>query len=190
MKQLNNPININLFAGPGVGKSTIAAELFSTLKRQHKKVELVTEYAKDITYRGDYNTLSDQLYLLGKQHNKLHRLLKHDLDIIVHDSPFVMGINYVMEDQHIPINLFKQMTLELFNSYRNINIILMRNPNVEYQQIGRNQTLEQAIELDNKITSFLCDNNISCNQVMVDENCIENILYWVKYHTSHKGWKF
>ena len=38
---------INLFGGPGCGKSTIAAELFAILKKQGYEVELVTEYAKD-----------------------------------------------------------------------------------------------------------------------------------------------
>ena len=37
---------INLIGGPGCGKSTIAAELFSRLKKMGVTCELVTEYIK------------------------------------------------------------------------------------------------------------------------------------------------
>jgi len=37
---------INLFAGPGAGKSTTAAGLFAEMKRANVDVELVTEYVK------------------------------------------------------------------------------------------------------------------------------------------------
>ena len=45
----NNRV-VNLFAGPGSGKSTTASGLFHLLKLDNKKTELVTEYAKDAIY--------------------------------------------------------------------------------------------------------------------------------------------
>ena len=41
---------INIFGGPGVGKSTVAADLFVIMKKEGYSVELVTEYAKELTY--------------------------------------------------------------------------------------------------------------------------------------------
>lgn len=193
MNNVKTPININLFAGPGTGKSTIAAELFSTLKRQHKKVELVTEYAKDVTYRGDMNTLTDQLYLMGKQHHKLWRLLQHDIDIIIHDSPFIMGLNYVQDNGILPVQEFSDMALKLFNNYRNINIFLERNPENGYQQIGRSQTLQEAQNIDNEILTFLTTQlpfNGTLTKILVDGDCVENIIKHIKYWSNHKGWKF
>lgn len=176
----SNPLNINFFAGPGVGKSTIAAELFSVLKRQHKNVELITEYAKEVTYRGDNNTLKDQLYLLGKQHNKLFRLLHHNVDILIHDSPFIMGINYAQDDGYLPIDKFKELALQLFNNYNNINIFLQRNPQVKYQQLGRNQSLQEAIEMDVKIQNFLNTNDIPFKIINVDTDCLNNIIKYIE----------
>jgi adenylylsulfate kinase-like enzyme len=39
---------INLFGGPGTGKSTLAAALFTDLKMKGINAELVTEFAKDL----------------------------------------------------------------------------------------------------------------------------------------------
>ena len=70
---------INLFGGPGAGKSTTAAGLFFFMKSDSsfdKSVELVTEFAKDLTYAERFKELQgdNQLYITSKQHSKLHRI--------------------------------------------------------------------------------------------------------------------
>jgi len=42
---------INFYGGAGIGKSTIAADIFSKLKRKGYKTELVGEYAKWLWYQ-------------------------------------------------------------------------------------------------------------------------------------------
>ena len=87
---------INIFGGPGVGKSRTAAALFVALKDKHIHVELVTEYAKQITYEKRFNVLGDQLYILAKQNRKLEPL-RGIVDYIISDSPLPTGLLY-MED--------------------------------------------------------------------------------------------
>ena len=41
---------LNFYGGAGIGKSTIAADIFSKLKRKGHKTELVGEYAKWLWY--------------------------------------------------------------------------------------------------------------------------------------------
>ena len=41
---------VNLFGGPGTGKSICAAQIFVDLKFKNKNVELITEYTKDATW--------------------------------------------------------------------------------------------------------------------------------------------
>jgi adenylate kinase family enzyme len=41
---------INIFGGPGAGKSTTAAALFAEMKRRGMNVELATEVAEDREY--------------------------------------------------------------------------------------------------------------------------------------------
>ena len=50
---------INLFAGPGTGKSTTAAGLFYKMKSKGYMVELVTEFAKDLVYQESFFRLKD-----------------------------------------------------------------------------------------------------------------------------------
>ena len=152
-------ININLFGGPGLGKSTTASGLFYEMKLNNYKVEFITEYAKELTYGNDYTKLADQLHILGEQHHRMFRL-RDKVDYIIHDSPFVMGIVYLSDDPHLPKELYKELIVTMFKSYNNLNILLTRNLEKEYQEYGRSQSLDEAIEKDREIRQMLIDSNI------------------------------
>lgn len=165
-------IVINLFAGPGCGKSTVAAETFSYLKRNNIKVELVTEYAKDLVYEKRFNVLQDQLYIFAKQNRRLLRLLNEDVDVAITDSPLLLSAIYYKinngKSKH-----FTELVKEVFSSYNNINFFLNRNVNYNYQQYGRLQDYAEALELDNKIKKLL----LSYEKQTIEANehiCIEN----------------
>lgn len=81
---------INLLSGPGAGKSTTAAGLFYQMKLKGINVELITEYAKDMTWEERYNTLSNQLYIFAKQYSRQLRV-KNKVDYIVTDSPLLLS---------------------------------------------------------------------------------------------------
>ena len=53
-------IVVNLFAGPGAGKSTGAAYIFSKLKMAGVDAEYVTEFAKDKTWEENQKVLNCQ----------------------------------------------------------------------------------------------------------------------------------
>lgn len=146
---------INLFAGPGAGKTTTAAGLFYKMKMNHMNVELVNEYARELIYEGRMDHMVDaQDHILGEQHRRLH-ILKGHVDFAITDSPLLLSTVY-MPDAYP--ESFKQFAADLFNEYDNINILLQR-PDVEYQEEdgGRRQNLEQAQELDKLIEDVLCN---------------------------------
>lgn len=133
---------INLFAGPGAGKSTTAAGLFYNLKRRGLKVELVTEYAKELVYQGHLNTLSDQVYVLAKQNKRLERL-RDKVDYVITDSPLLLTSYYIKYSKS-PQSLVK-LTEDLFNSYDNINIFIERNkPYIKYGRLGDEKEAREA----------------------------------------------
>lgn len=57
---------VNLYAGPGTGKSTTAALAFGELKTLGVNCEYVQEYAKDRVWDEHFSVFSNQIYLLGK----------------------------------------------------------------------------------------------------------------------------
>ena len=60
---MNNTLVINLFGGPGCGKSTTMARIFADLKIQGYNAEMVSEFAKDLVYEQRQETMKDELYL-------------------------------------------------------------------------------------------------------------------------------
>jgi tRNA uridine 5-carbamoylmethylation protein Kti12 len=141
---------INLFGGPGCGKSTTAAALFVKMKNRGMKVELVTEFAKDLTYEKRGRALSNQLYVLGKQDQRLRRLEGH-VDWAITDSPLILSLAYAQSpfDQ----DWYTNTVVGLFNTYDNFNVNLIRDK--PYATFGRNQTEEEAEALDEVIVALL-----------------------------------
>lgn len=143
---------VNLFGGPGSGKSTTAAGLFNKMKLAGHRVELVTEFAKDLTYEGAHCILGNQLAILGEQDRRLRRL-SQKVDYAITDSPLLMGLIYVTPpyDQQ----WFTDAVVGAFNSYSNINIILRRVK--PYQTYGRSQSELEARAIDEKIALLIAN---------------------------------
>ena len=68
---------LNFFGGADIGKSTIAADVFSKLKRKGYKTELVGEYAKWLWYQNATEIVEDQLYLFAEQAHRTKTLAKY-----------------------------------------------------------------------------------------------------------------
>lgn len=141
---------INLFGGPGVGKSTIATELFTIMKKKNFKVELVTEFAKDLTYADDRTRLRDQLLILAEQNHRLFRL-KNNVDYAITDSPLLMAIAY---NKTIDPSIFNPFVKEIFKSYKNLNFFIKRNDSY-FQEYGRYHTLYESKKIDTEILKIL-----------------------------------
>jgi len=141
---------VNLFAGPGTGKSTIAALVFSKLKLAGVNAELAHEWAKEAAWEGRTTPLLYQPYVAGKQMWRVHRLLD-ETDVIVTDSPILFSLIYG-EGTNLPS--FEQFVWDTFNSWRTLNIFLDRSERA-YNPKGRLQTEEEARALDGRIRSLL-----------------------------------
>jgi hypothetical protein len=162
---------INFFAGPGCGKSSISAGLFYRMKLLEYKVELVQEYAKDMTYEKRSNILEDQLYVFAKQARRLERLKGH-VDYVITDSPLLLSMVYNTKSE-----ILNELIEETFNSYANINFLLKRTK--KYQTYGRNQTEEEAKEIDLKIAKMLIEKRYWYYNIDADETAIDKILTYL-----------
>lgn len=143
---------INLFAGPGVGKSTTGAVLYGMLSMSGYAVELIPEFAKVLTWQKHVTALQDQLYLFAKQDHRLEVLRDQPLDYVVMDGPLPNAALYV---QGKYFDHFEPLVMEVFSSYDNVNFFLERDPSRQYQVAGRNETSQRAEEMCRRTLEFL-----------------------------------
>lgn len=153
---MKKPIVVNLFAGPGAGKSTAAAYIFSQLKMKGINCELITEFAKDKTWEKNYSALRCQEYVFGKQSYKMDRC-RDQVDVIITDSPLPLGIFY--NQNPVLGRHYESLVMDVFNTYDNLNFFINRKK--PYNPIGRNQTEEEAKEIDERIKTFCQQHDIS-----------------------------
>lgn len=156
---------INLFGGPGVGKSTTAAELFYNIKKRHLKAELVREYVKDWAWEHRKVGQYDQIYIAGKQCRR-ESMLYGKVDIIVTDSPILLSPFY--QDYYSHIDIVKPSILKFIDyakttGIKYYNYYLKRE--TKYDAEGRYETEEQAKELDRSLQKWLREHGIGFTEI-------------------------
>ena len=173
---------VNFFGGPGSGKSTTAAGLFYKLKLTKKvKVELVTEYPKDLVYANQLHTMfENQEVLFSEQNYRVQRLIDH-VDWAIVDSPILLSAvyPYVVREQHKvrdwpALPEFVAFVKAQFNAYNNINIWLTRPD--KYDEYGRHQSLEQAKTIDVAIKTLLDNEQISYYSFKNHEGVVDDVI--------------
>lgn len=144
---------VNLFGGPGAGKSTTMARLFADLKTKGINCEMVSEFAKDLVYENRMDTMKDELYIFAKQNHRLFRVVDK-VDVIITDRPLLLTNVYDSlygEDNQV----LHQLVRDRFQSYSNVNIFL-NNENIEYKENeGRLQSREEAEHISHLIKEEL-----------------------------------
>lgn len=176
------PRVVNLYGGPGTGKSIAAAGTFAIAKLLGANTELITEYAKDATWEQRSEKLfKSQEYIFGKQHFRVSRVADQ-VDFVITDSPILMGAVYMPPD--FPMPSLRQTIYEAQDNYDSINILLKRSG--AYQQDGRSQSLAEAEEKDRQIEALLIDRGVEYTTIKFDRKTpfrIINILRdrgWIK----------
>ena len=151
-------IVVNLFAGPGSGKSTTCAGVFAKLKLAGVNCEMALEYAKDKVWEESNKVLDDQIYVFGKQLHRIFRL-KDKVDVVITDSPILLSIIYDKTGN----KYFSDLVLNQFNNFDNINYFIERT--TVYNPKGRLQTEDEAKEIDKVLLDLLKDCNIEYDSV-------------------------
>lgn len=149
------PLIVALYGGPGCGKSTTAAVVFGRLKHQGINVELVTEYAKDLTWEGRDFALSHQPYLMAKQIRNYDRLTGK-VDVIITDTSPLLSIVYPSDTMEPLVrSLFHGWVAADWKSRNTLNVFLHRDPSIPYVPEGRSQSEGEAKYLDGRISEVL-----------------------------------
>ena len=175
---MSKALVINLFGGPGCGKSTTMARLFADLKSKGFNVEMVSEFAKDLVYEQRQETMKDELYIFAKQHHRLFRVADK-VDIIITDRPLLLTNIYAK--LYLPDDEFREDLTRLvrstFNNFNNCNIMLNRK-GVEYKTEGRLQDLEESKKIDD-LTLYelvVAQQSYSMKPTIDYNNILEHVL--------------
>lgn len=164
---------INLYSGPGVGKSTSAAGLFHYMKTQNQNVELVTEVAKDYVWSEHFKMLeSYQLEIFAEQNHRLERL-RGKVDWAIVDSPLLLSHVFCPEQYY---QSFHELVDEVYASYNNVNIIIQRDMS-QFDSSGRVHTKEQSEQITDQLRKLLEERNFNYYTVYIDQGSpVEQIM--------------
>lgn len=161
---------INILGGPGVGKSTTAAGIFYEMKRMDINCELVSEFPKELSWENSIDLIENQIFIFAEQFRRQFRLLGN-VDYIITDSPLILSSVYF--DVHLkkPNSKFaqqfsskmhdscKEFFAKVNDEFDNMTFFIERN--TKWSPIGRNESLPEAIAIDEKIKQMVSGSYIS-----------------------------
>jgi nicotinamide riboside kinase len=141
---------VNLFAGPGTGKSTTMADVFAKLKWAGVNCEMAPEFAKEKVWEESFGILDNQIYIFGKQLHAIKRV-ENKVDVVITDSPLLFSTIYGRDECTEFHALVKKVALD----FNRMNILLKRIK--PFNPAGRMQDEDSAKALDEEILQMLND---------------------------------
>ena len=174
---------INLFGGPGIGKSGIASGITYKLKKKHISVNNPYEFPKKLAWDNNIPAISDQLYVFANQHRGIAESYGK-VDYIVIDSPILFStIYHTYYTKGYPAEFygdeFHKFVIHLHKQYDSINILLERSDTI-HNDDERFQNYEQSLEIDKLCKKILDDNGFPYHTIKVGKNSVKDILKIIK----------
>jgi hypothetical protein len=173
---------INLYGGPGIGKSATAAYLYYLLKRSHKSVELVQEYVKEWAWENRNIKPFDQIYFFGKQVRK-ESMLFGKVEYVITDSPALLGLCYIKRccDPEIASGL--EQTAKAFydvsprHGVNHVHVVLKRSG--EFNNDGRIHSEEESIKIDAEVTEMLTAFGFEYIETSYEESDLNKLYHMI-----------
>lgn len=151
-----NTVVVNMFAGPGAGKTTCAWIVASELKKRGFITEYVSEYPKELVWDRNMEMLDGskehQLQILQEQEHRLQRL-DGQVDFVVTDSPLLLNTLYLTQGTEPEKQKYADAVYGRFSRYHNFSVVIQRG--ASFETAGRIHDLEESRKLDNEIQHML-----------------------------------
>lgn len=141
-------IVVNFLGAPGSGKSTAAAKLYAVLSEAGLKVELVTEYMKDVVWNRQLDLINNQDFLFANQRQRLTRL-EGKIDVAITDSPLILSAFY-NDNPEFPMEEFKPLVWACWHQFDNVTVFLTRGH--DFQQEGRIHEEDECVEIHDRMS--------------------------------------
>ena len=173
---------INFISGPSVGKSLMSALVYAELKTLGHTTEYVQEYAKTLVWLKDFERLNDQYYVTKKQYDMIKALYTVDtIEYVVVDSSLWLGMYYNRVNKNNVSNVAKtdEMIKEKMKEFRNIYIVLERDPLIKYESHGRIQTHEESLVVDEELIEMLKELGVEYKSFKSHRDSIKDIVEYI-----------
>jgi len=170
---------INLFGGPGIGKSSIAAGLTYKLKKKHISCNNPYEFPKKLAWDHNIPAIKDQLYVFANQHRGIAECYGK-VDYIIIDSPVLFStIYHTYYTKGYPAEFYGQpfhdLVVDLHKRYDNLNILLERTDGA-HNEDERFQDKEESIAIDKLCKEILDKHDIPYHTIKVDGKAVKKIM--------------
>ena len=162
---------VNLYGGPGVGKTTAAHRIMAALSERGVVCEYVPEYAKELVW--DLNSpfsstaaraeaalaldgsVASQRAIWAEQSTRVNRLLGQ-CDVVVCDSPTPLSLVYLSIDSVAGADYadFRELVMADYASHDNLNVLVERG-RTPYETTGRLQSAGEAHDADGLVRDLL-----------------------------------
>jgi nicotinamide riboside kinase len=162
---------VNIFGGPGTGKSTLAAAIFCALKQRHIETACPEECAKLAIWSNQSWILDHQPIILGRTWETIYTLLDK-VDVIIVDSPILLCSVYARDREPM---CFHQMVGDIHKRTHRINLLIKRDTQIGYSTNGRRETEREARLVDERIIGTLDAFNepfVTCSS---DQSLVERL---------------
>lgn len=167
-------LTVNLYGGPGSGKSTVMAGLFYRLKMAGFSVEQAPEWCKRAVYEGRPYAFQDQIYSFAQQ-RKLLNELQGKVEIAVCDSPLLLHAVYGKKTVAEPmLKPFQELVRASWRSCRNCDVFLRRPAN--FERNGRIHSEAESLALDKAVEAELAAGGGVWWEVQSDADACESIF--------------
>lgn len=170
---------VNLFGGPGTGKTTMAARIFSELKQRGIEAACPEEHAKLLIWSGRPWLLDHQVILMGKIYETLLNL-RDKAQVIIVDGPMLLCSVYA-GDREKPA--FHQLVTDLHKQTDRVNLSVQRERNRPYDPSNRRETEGAALKIDGMIHDALLNIGETPDVVTLNDDVgklSENIISCLK----------
>jgi hypothetical protein len=174
---------VNFISGPSVGKSLMSALVYAELKTLGYTTEYVQEYAKTLVWLKDFERLNDQYYVTKKQYEMIKALYTVDaIEYVVVDSSLWLGMYYnrVNKDNVSNVKKTDEMIKEKMKEFRNIYIVLERDPSIKYESHGRIQTYSESLIVDKELIVMLKELGVEYKIFKSNRESVKDIIEYIK----------
>lgn len=176
---------IGIIGGPSAGKSTLAAEIFSTCKHNSITVDLVQEYAREIFNKGwEIKHPGDQFKLLLRQRER-EDIIPDEIDVMVTDSPTLLSYIYVLQLANVYDTHDKEIIAALYNEFlldldRYDELILLNRVKGYVADGTRKQTAEESDKIYEQLKAILDLHSIYYTSMDGDQEACSKIMNKIK----------